>query len=225
MSDTVQIMLIADCAAEAIKPLSQALSRFDIACVLLVPPGWRAGATNKDDFDLHQPQTIDAVICKELVELVQRHEAAAIVANDASVAQAANADGCHLDYSDGWEDAYQSTRAFLGAGAIVGVAPGRTRHTAMTLAEAGADYIAYHVSGGDEDEGMQFVGWWAEIFESPVVAFTDGDVLVCREAIEAGPPDFLAVPLRIGSDTSHLLRIVELIEERGQLPVAAKDAK
>ena len=225
MSETVQLMLIADCAAETIGPLSEALERFDIACVLIVPAGWQPGTMNADDLEMGDAPTIDADRCRPLVELIQGHNAAAIVANDAAAAKTAGADGCHLDHSEALEEIYRNARGVLGAGAIVGVMPGATRHMAMTLAQAGIDYVGYPVTGAADDPGLEYVAWWAEIFESPVVAFAAGDVAVCRRAIEAGPPDFLAVPLLIDAGIGHLQAIARLIEESGQLPVAARDAK
>ena len=224
MSDTVQLMLVAECDAAMREPLTAALDRFDVSCVLIVPPGWQPTSLDDDAETVALP-ALDHDVCRALVELIQGHDAAALVANDAALAQAVGADGCHLDHSEALEEAYRSARGFLGTQAIVGVMPGGTRHMAMTLAEAGTDYTGFAVTGDADDQGADRVGWWAEIFESPVVAFTSGDIGICRRAIEAGPPDLLGLPLPADGDLQALAAVAKLIEECGQLPVAAKDAK
>lgn len=222
MSDTVQLMIVAPCLEESAGPLAAALARATVSCVLIVPPDWQAGAIVAGD-DPSAALATDA--CRALVTLAQAHDTAVLIANDAGLAADTGADGCHLDAGLALEERYGKARALLGGDAIVGVMPGALRHTAMTLAENGADYIGYAVSGAHAAGGLDLVGWWAEIFESPVVAFTDGDIDHCRHAIEAGPPDFIATPLQIGGALDHLDRLGQLIVDCGQLPVAAKDAK
>ena len=225
MSDMVQMMLVAQCVPESAEPLSQALERFDISCVLLTPPGWQSGAGSSEDSESAGLPALDQAQCKALVSLIQDRNAAAIVANDAALAVAVRADGCHLDHTEALDETYRNTRNLLGAGAIVGAMPGGTRHMAMSLAEASADYVGYTIKDDDGDTGLEFVAWWAEIFESPVVAFTNGELALCKRAIEAGPPDFLAIPLLTGDGSDHLSGIAQLIEQSGKLPIAAKDAK
>jgi thiamine-phosphate pyrophosphorylase len=68
----------------------------------------------------------------------------------------------------------------------------------MTLAEDGADYIAFGIPPHVEDRAaaaarqLELVAWWGEIFEIPCVAF---DIDTCEEAIAlAGAgADFVAV--------------------------------
>ncbi len=229
MSDMVQMMLVAECVPASMARLTEALERFDIACVLIVPPGWQPGSENfddsSDDFEDAELPALDQAQCEALVRLIQDGDAAAIVANDAALAGSVKADGCHLDHAEDLEEIYRNARNFLGADAIIGAMPGATRHTAMSLAEASADYVGYTVKDVADDTGLEFVSWWAEIFESPVVAFTDGSVDVCRRTIAAGPPDFLAMPLLTSDGIDHLSGIAQLIKESGHLPIATKDAK
>lgn len=225
MPDTVQLMLTAVCVAETVGPLEAALADVAVACVLITQPDWLAPTGAGDPDQLINPPGYDQAVCRTLVELIQKHDAAALIANDSALAQATGADGCHLDPRDGQEDVYRNARAFLGDAAIIGVMPATSRHTAMTLAEAGADYVGYAITSTVDTVGLDQVAWWAEIFESPVVAFTDGDLATCRSAIERGPPDFLAAPLLVNGNVEHLRKLTDLIETCGQLPVAARDAK
>lgn len=70
----------------------------------------------------------------------------------------------------------RKVRAALGADRIVGAAGGTGRHRAMSLAEAGADYVSLgplHAAGALGDGAVvedDLFDWWAEMIETPVVA-------------------------------------------------------
>lgn len=211
MSDMVQLMLIVDGASVSVETVDATLKRFDVACVLIQPSA--PGA----DQDL-------------LVATIQRHQAAVVLALSEpdfaqSIEATGQADGCHLVFTDDLEDRFNAARMQLGLQAIIGAAPGPTRHMAMSLAEAGADYVAYTVTDALDDPGAAKVEWWSEIFQTPVVAFTDGSPATCSAAIDAGPPDFLAVPLNGTADFDRIEATAQLIAERGHLPIADKNAK
>ncbi len=88
----------------------------------------------------------------------------------------------------------------LGTRYIVGVDVGRSRHDAMTLAEAGADYIAFGIPPHVEDRAasaarrLELVAWWSEIFEIPCVAF-DVDTADDATALAGAGADFVAMRL------------------------------
>jgi thiamine-phosphate pyrophosphorylase len=93
-------------------------------------------------------------------------------------------DGVHLG-PDG--DAAQARKA-LGPNAIVGVYCAASRHAAMEAAEAGADYIAFSQNAYAPKEPI--IGWWADLFEIPCVAYDpveekDLDILLPQN------PDFI----------------------------------
>ena len=62
-------------------------------------------------------------------------------------------------------EAYREARRLLGTDRIIGADCGTSRHRAMELAEAGADYVAF-AQGGHED----LISWWSAIFEIPCIA-------------------------------------------------------
>ena len=64
---------------------------------------------------------------------------------------------------------------------IVGADGGISRHDAMMLGEAGADYVAFGPAGAARERRratttakkrkLDLVGWWSDVFVVPVVAF------------------------------------------------------
>lgn len=81
--------------------------------------------------------------------------------------------GVHL--AEGTAQAVRAARAALGPEAIVGAHGGTTRHRAMLLAEAGADYVSLGpVRAGALGDGREappeLFAWWDEMIETPSVA-------------------------------------------------------
>lgn len=109
--------------------------------------------------------SIDAAVAGPLVALIQAGGAAALVDQDAGLAEALRADGVHLSAGSELEETYVAARERLGPERIVGIEITGSRHDAMSLGEMGADYIAF--SGPERDE---LAAWWAEIFVVPCVA-------------------------------------------------------
>ena len=87
----------------------------------------------------------------------------AVLANGATET---TCDGVHLN---ALEDDVRLARQALGKGSIVGAFCGASRHVAMQAAEDGADYIA--LSQSTFTPGEPIIGWWADLFEIPCVAF------------------------------------------------------
>jgi thiamine-phosphate pyrophosphorylase len=140
---------------------------------------------------------------KRLIEIIQSHKVAALIADDAALARILKADGVHLSWSKDQVNRYKEAREILGARFIIGVDAGRSRHDAMTLGEAGADYIAFGIPQHVDDRETaiarrrSLIQWWAEIFEVPCVAF---DVEDAGEAagLAGANADFVAVRLSAG---------------------------
>lgn len=164
MTQTSQIpglCLIADARDDAawLARCAEALDATSAATLIV-------GASNDD--------AIDARAAGALVAMAQQKGVAALIEDDWRTARALAADGVHLTAHADADEAYRAARAGLDAGAIVGVDAGSSRHDAMMLGEAGADYVAFAPCDGGEDvEDSQddLVAWWSELFVVPVVAF------------------------------------------------------
>src|SRR4029079_14743386 len=123
-----QLYVVIEAGDAAPERLAAAFGAADLAAGLIVPQaGW--------------PRR--AAAARRLIEGAQRRGAAALVATDARLARSLGADGVHLGSPADPGDSYQAARATLGPSGVIGVDPGISRHDAMTLAEAGADYIAF----------------------------------------------------------------------------------
>ena len=193
-----QFYLVIEPGPTARDRLSAAMAAVPIASVLIRPrPG------NK----------LSAGEVKPLVDAAQDAGVAAVIYEDAQLARVLRADGVHVPSSLTMLAAYDEARSIVGAGAIVGVDAGASRHGAMEAGEAGADYVAFGRPPADAEDyetREDLIAWWAEIFEIPCVAF---DVDTAEEAgMAAGAgADFAALTLpRAGSvaDTVALVRQV-----------------
>lgn len=151
-SEPVGLYLIIEAAAgnAGLEKLKAALNAATFASALVVSSGGR---------------TLDATTARPFVDLIQAHNVAALIDDDAALARTLRADGVHLRACDTLEARVREAREILGARHIVG-ADAVSRHDAMMLGELGAEYVAFF----GEEQG-DFIGWWAEIFEVPCVAF------------------------------------------------------
>jgi thiamine-phosphate pyrophosphorylase len=146
---------------------------------------------------------------KAIVTPLLRHardaDCALLIENDARLAARLGADGVHV--AGAGEDLVQAIES-LKPERIVGVGSVRTRDEAMTAGEMGADYVMF----GEPHEGAQTVGlaslvsltdrvaWWAEIFETPCVAYAD-TIAAAGTLADAGA-DFVALGEAIWGSSS-----------------------
>lgn len=126
------------------------------------------------------------------ITAIQQSGAAVLLCDAPHLARTVKADGVHLTWRPDIVAVYEEARSILGRGAIVGVDAGASRHDAMMLGEAGADYIAFAAAAGS-DQQYELVAWWAEIFEIPVVAFDVTSPATAQRCAMAGA-EFVAVP-------------------------------
>ena len=180
-----QLYVVVEAGDAAPERLRAALGAAAIASVLIVPA---TGAT------------LEAGSAQPLIEVAQMAGAAALLAGDARLACTLRADGVHLNVTKDLVGAYEVARAILGNRGIVGFDVGISRHDAMSLAEAGADYIAFgappHLK--DRDKGRarrdELIAWWGEIFEVPCVAL-DVETREEAEALSRAGADFIGIRL------------------------------
>lgn len=165
-------------AAPFADALEAALAAGDVACVFL-QLATLAGSDIKK-------------IMTTLVPLVQKHDAAALLA-DPSLAGRFDADGAHVAAPGAELDA--ALAALKSAKAkdekIVGVGGIASRHDAMLAGEAGVDYVMFGDPLADRGADAEMVAWWAEISTVPCVAFAD-TIAEVAPLTQAGA-DFIAL--------------------------------
>jgi thiamine-phosphate pyrophosphorylase len=143
---------------------------------------------------------LDASLTKALLEVAQKNNIAALVADDANLARMLKADGVHLTWSKDIVGRYKEAREILGERFSIGADAGRSRDDAMSLGELGADYVAFgippHVEDrtSAEDRQRDLISWWSDIFQIPCVAF---DVTTPEHAsgLAHDGADFIAVAI------------------------------
>ena len=114
-------------------------------------------------------EPFDESFARRLVNLAHERGIACLIESDIECALRIGADGVHIDADSG---AYARARDRLGKEAIIGAACGLSRHGAMALAEAGADYVAFAVERIDQiDPLADIIAWWSGIFVVPCVAW------------------------------------------------------
>jgi len=161
--------------------LEDALAAGDVACLQL-------RLKNTDD------ATIQAAV-KTLMPICHAHDVAFILNDRPDLAVALNCDGVHV----GPEDmSYAEARNIVGPDATVGVTCKDSRHLAMDVAEAGADYVAFGAffpSPTKQDTtpaDLEIVEIWTETTMVPCVAIGGITVENCEPLVKAGA-DFIAV--------------------------------
>jgi thiamine-phosphate pyrophosphorylase len=112
-------------------------------------------------------------IKERMVEAAARYEAAILVEGEPRLAARIGADGAHVT---GTGEPLADALASLHPARIVGVGGLRGRDDAMAAGEAGADYVMFGEPRRDGwtpplAEIAERVAWWAEIFETPCVAY------------------------------------------------------
>lgn len=135
-----------------------------------------------------------------LMPVAHAHEVALVIAEHHRLVAPLGLDGVHLGSS---RTPVREVRKALGPDRIVGAFAGTTRHVAMTLAEAGADYVALgpvRATGALGDGSLAddaLFHWWAEMIETPCVA--EGGVTVADARRLAPFTDFVVPDLAIWS--------------------------
>lgn len=147
-----------------------------------------------------------------------------VVAGHPRLVEPLGLDGVHLGPGGG---NIRKLRKEFGPDRIIGAFAGASRHVAMSLAEAGADYVALGPVGdtgalGPEDRADDdLFAWWAEMIETPVVA--EGGLTPADAARLAPHTDFI-VPgpglWQAADPVAALAEYVAALGEAGQAPGA-----
>ena len=192
---------LAAAALEAFAPrLAVALAGGDIASVLArTAPGAES--------DLKR-------IVATLSEIAAPCGAALLIEGDPRLAARLGADGVHVEGADAVAEAVASLKGerIVGAGGL------RLRDDAMTAAELGADYVMFGEPGPDGETPtltatLERVGWWAEIFEAPCVAYAAH--LEDVSALAAAGADFVALGGAIWEAADPAAAVAEAIRQAG----------
>ena len=171
----------------------------------------------------------------DIIKAGQAGGAAMLIVDDADLARDLGADGVHLSLDDdgGADDTavnladhtaarYRHARARVGTDAIVGIEPAPGRHGPMLLGEAGADYLAFRASAPhfldperseDDDDWLQTVEWWADIFQVPCIAVCDGDEDVVGQACAAADAgaEFIGLSIRAATPPADGVALVAAV--------------
>jgi thiamine-phosphate pyrophosphorylase len=154
------------------------------------------------------PET-DAASLRAFTKAAQRLDLAVLIEKELRLAIELDADGVHL--RAGSADIAEMRR-LLGAEKTIGMSCVLSRHDAMSMAEGGADYVAFGefgVPGEDGPEAVaEMVEWWAELFEVPCVAWAqDNDGERELTMFAEAKADFLCFPAGGGSAAEIAARL------------------
>jgi thiamine-phosphate pyrophosphorylase len=161
--------------------LDQALGAGDVACLQLRLKG------------VGEEQIAAAV--QALMPVAHDHDVAFILNDLPGLAATLQCDGVHVGHTD---MPYDKARRLVGPDATVGVTCKDSRHLAMELAEAGADYVAFGAffpSSTKSDTtpcDPEIIEIWSDTTNVPCVAIGGITVENCRPLVGAGA-DFIAV--------------------------------
>lgn len=156
---------------------------------------------------------------KMLAPAAQQAGTAVIVTTDAdvdlaTVAARAGADGVHVA---GDLARVPELRDRLKGDRILGVGGLRSRHDAMSAGEAGADYLMFgepRADGSlpDLSDVVERAAWWAEIFETPCVAYAPSLAGVAE--LTATGSEFVALGDAVWTDAHGPTAAVEAARRR-----------
>ncbi len=162
------------------KVLGETLAAGDVACFQL-------RLKNVDD---------DAIIAavRALVPVCHTHDVAFILNDRPDLAAQLGCDGVHIGTADA---PYAKARRTVGS-AIVGVTCKGSRHVALELADAGADYVAFGAffptatKPNAARPDLEILSVWSQTTTVPCVAIGGITTDNCEVLVRAGA-DFLAV--------------------------------
>ena len=135
-------------------------------------------------------------IIAPLIDIAHGADIALLVERDARLAARIGADGAHIENGTGEGVDLTEAIASLHPDRIAGVGHLRLRDDAMNAGEAGADYVMFGEPRPDgwtppPEETLERAAWWAEIFQTPCVAYASS--LDQIAPLAAAGADFVAL--------------------------------
>jgi thiamine-phosphate pyrophosphorylase len=204
--------LVIDDRARAMSALAAAIGAAEIASVLI----------RTSDGGSLEPNS-----ARDFIAFAQAKDIAVLLTPETGNAAKLGADGVHFPWAENIVVEFKAARQTAKSGAIVAADAGRSRHDAMELGEAGADYIAFgippHVDDREKaaERQLGLIRWWAELFELPCVAFDVPDERAAHELAVAGA-DFIAVSIRTSDSEKDIADRLRSFSESIRVPEPAK---
>ena len=182
--------------------LREVIEAGDVACIQLRLKGAR---------DEEILKSIDL-----LLPVCEQTDTALILNDRPDLATKSGCDGVHIGPDD---MPYSEARAIMGEDASIGVSCGASRHLAMTLADDGADYVAFGAffetkTKEDTDTAtVELLEIWSQTTNVPAVAIGGITPENCSPLVSAGA-DFLAVSSGVWNHPNGPKNAVRLFSER-----------
>jgi len=174
---TAQIFLIAPADADADSfptRLQAILAAADVAALLLPK-----GTHNEAEY---------IALVNAVLPIAQAADCAVLLEDEPDLAKTTGADGVHITTG---LSAVKAAVAALKPDMIVGAGDIGSRHFAMTVGEAGVDYLFFGTpSEASTPEDRENAEWWAETFEIPAVWSDPGAPL---DTIDSIGCEFVAI--------------------------------
>ncbi|ABM44921.1 hypothetical protein X471_00809 [Bartonella bacilliformis str. Heidi Mejia] len=154
------------------------------------------------------------------VDDVQHSGAALIIADHSQIVGRIKADGLHVE---GNREALKIFKDQTKENKIVGFGNLRDRHSAMTVAEAGVDYLFFGKLGADQKaqahpRNLSLATWWAEIMEIPAIIQAGNDYATVDEAFKTAC-EFIAVEDMLLSHEDPLPLLQEMVKKCKKFPL------
>lgn len=171
-------------SAQSLRVLKAAIAAAPIACAVLRP------ASDANAYGGTPP--------RDLIAALQAAGIATLITGSLEAQSKLGADGIHLPWSPDVVQQFKALRRDAPQATMIGADAGRSRHDAMEIGEAGADYVAFGIPPHVEDRAKAFerqcelIAWWSELFEIPCVAFDVANTDAAHGLAAAGA-DFVCV--------------------------------
>lgn len=149
-------------------------------------------------------------LAEQVVPVIQKAGAAALISGDSRVAGRARADGLHI--AGGVEQLGEAIEKHAPK-LIVGGGNAQERHRALEIGELQPDYIFFGKLDGDikpeaHPKNLALAEWWASMVEIPCIVMGGTDPASALAIAETGA-EFAALRLAVFSETGRAAAIVQ----------------